>query len=38
MRFQFIATEKAHHAHALSLLCWCLRVTRSRVLTPPELT
>ena len=27
MRFQFIATEKAHHA--LSLLCRCLRVTRS---------
>jgi putative transposase len=27
VRFQFIATEKAHHA--LSLLCRCLRVTRS---------
>jgi transposase InsO family protein len=27
MRFQFIATEKAHHS--LSLLCRCLRVTRS---------
>ena len=27
MRFRFIATEKAHHA--LSLLCRCLRVTRS---------
>lgn len=27
MRFQFIATEKAHHA--LTLLCRCLRVTRS---------
>lgn len=27
MRFQFIAAEKAHHA--LSLLCRCLRVTRS---------
>ena len=27
MKFRFIATEKAHHA--LSLLCRCLRVTRS---------
>jgi transposase InsO family protein len=27
VRFQFIATEKAHHA--LALLCRCLRVTRS---------
>ena len=27
MRFRFIATEKAHHA--LSLLCHCMRVTRS---------
>jgi putative transposase len=27
MRFEFIATEKAHHS--LSLLCRCLRVTRS---------
>ena len=27
MRFQFIAAEKAHHS--LSLLCRCLRVTRS---------
>ena len=27
MRFRFIATEKAHHS--LSLLCRCLRVTRS---------
>ena len=27
MRFQFIAAEKAHHA--LTLLCRCLRVTRS---------
>jgi putative transposase len=27
VRFRFIATEKAHHA--LSLLCRCLRVTRS---------
>ena len=27
MRFRFIASEKAHHA--LSLLCRCLRVTRS---------
>lgn len=27
MRFQFIATEKAHHS--LNLLCRCMRVTRS---------
>lgn len=27
MKFQFIATEKAHHS--LSLLCRCMRVTRS---------
>ena len=36
MKFRFIATEKAHHA--LSLLCRCLRVTRSGYAAPLMLT